>query len=264
MMKYMPWALFVLLCKTSCATSDSAFKEFLLDENSGVMNQVSSTLRGAGAPKNDRDLVFLCNAIEGIFGQEEIDCKCNNRWLFGELAFKCTYLKYKCATENVGLQGEICTIPSIEGKFNWFLFQLKYEAFGRICNTNSWANNTLGGDFFMGDLCFDITAQTGLTVPTGVTQCGADFFGVSCDSCKRCTYDIPATNRTGVSLKCSNLAVAPCFPFEVPAFVSDAKEAKKQIQPVEFIRGYVESGLLMSNLLIDQASILVEEATRRI
>lgn len=216
-------------------------------------------------PKDERDVLFLCNTIESIMGPD-VDCTCDYRWLFGELKFQCKYLEYQCIEDQPGFAGEVCAKPLMQGSFKWFLFQLRYEATARVCNTDSWANNTVGGDFFMGDVCLDIGARTGIAVTTGLTGCGADFFGISCDSCKACKYDVPKTNRTGVSLKCSNLAVDPCFPFEVPIFVTTAtkEEVAESFKPASLVRTWVANSLLMRGPLMDKAQELVEESQRRL
>ena len=264
MIKSVLLTIFALLAATANAADKIKLEEATMEDVNNALEDLPA-LRGKANvdPKDSRDLLFLCNAIESMFEEDEIACSCNYRWLFGELRFRCVYKEYRCSKNAPATKGEVCAVPTVQGRFNWFLLQLRYTATAQICNTNSWANNTYGGDFFMGDLCIDMTVQSGLTVPTGIQSCGADFFGVSCDSCKRCKYDIPKTNRTGISMKCSNAQVDPCFPIEIPIFVTDAREAKTRFQPVQLVREIVQNDMLMSSLLMKKADELVEEYRRR-
>ena len=225
----------------------------------------SSALRGTG-PQNryekdmERNTAYVCNIVEGLFEgiNGGVTCSCTNKWLFGEVSFDCLANEYSC--EDMPLTGTYCGKSGLSGKFNFFFFQLKSSIAMEACEKEAWANNTLAGDVPIGDVCMNLGVTGRVIGASGISACGGKFGDVTCGSCSSCMYDVPKTNRTGVAVSCSNLAVTPCFPFEVPAFVS-GREAE-QTNPTDTLANFSPTSVL-GKVGMTYAVSMVEEALRR-
>ena len=216
-----------------CFTSASAYNP----QNGDIRPHEDQTaLRG---PSNryekdeERQTLFLCNLVEGLF-EDDVKCTCNNRWLFGEIGFTCDATDYRCT--DLPVTGDYCGKASLTGKMNWFIFQVKTTLTVQACEKSAWANNTVAGDIFVGDVCMGLGVTGRIVGSSGVSSCTAKFGDVTCDSCKSCKYDVPRTNRTGVELACNNLKVKPCFPVEVATFVSGREH--EQAAPIDTLKTF--------------------------
>jgi hypothetical protein len=224
-----------------------------------------SALRGAGSNSRyeqdmERNTAYVCNIVEGLFDDVNggVTCSCSNKWLFGEVAFDCTANEYTC--EDMPLTGKYCGKSNLSGKFNFFFFQLKSSIAMEGCEKGVWANNTLAGDVPIGDVCMNLGVTGRVIGASGISACGGKFGDVTCGSCSTCKYDVPKTNRTGVAVSCSNLAVTPCFPFEVPAFVAGKED--EQDDPKTALSKFKPRSIL-AGVAMNYAQSVVEDAVRR-
>jgi hypothetical protein len=228
------------------------------------MNLVAEQQSGLRGPTTryeedaDRNALFFCNIVEGLFPTVNggVNCTCSNRWLFGDISFDCSTTTVAC--KPLPLTGEYCSKTQVKGKVNWFFFQLKSSLTVEGCETSVVAKNTLAGDVAIGKVCLSLGVVGRLIGDTGISSCGSVFGDVTCASCASCKYDVPATNRTGVSLSCNNLAVKPCFPFEVPFFVA-GREAEQE-SPIDTLKKFVDPSGIVGGPAMDYTVLKVQEA----